>query len=196
MWNAIRYNLAHLGDLSGRDGRATFWFYVLFLVVLQYAIGMIISLPMLVGAVTKSVGAISAGTSEEEIAASMMTEMAGYLETQMLASIGVGLIILFLITAAFVRRLHDAGFAGWIAAIPVAAQLFSLAYGFAVIDDIMALMQNPELLAGSQMRVNPIAIQAQVAPLSFVGWLGYLVVIAFGVLKSQPGPNKYGGVPV
>jgi hypothetical protein len=37
MLGAIKYNLSHLLDFSGRDARQTFWYYVLFLVMLDIA---------------------------------------------------------------------------------------------------------------------------------------------------------------
>lgn len=49
MLGSIRYNLAILLNFKGCDARQTFWFCVLFLVILQYAAGMLISLPMMGG---------------------------------------------------------------------------------------------------------------------------------------------------
>ena len=34
MLGAIKYNLANLTNFSGRDARQTFWYYVLFLVII------------------------------------------------------------------------------------------------------------------------------------------------------------------
>jgi uncharacterized membrane protein YhaH (DUF805 family) len=41
------------------------------------------------------------------------------------------------------------------------------------------------------------AMQGDIAsnPLNYIGWLGYLIVIGFGLLKSQSGANKYGPPP-
>ena len=48
MLGAIKYNLKHLLDFSGRDARQTFWYYILFLVVLQFLVGMIAIIPSMV----------------------------------------------------------------------------------------------------------------------------------------------------
>ena len=40
MFEAIKYNLAHLADFTGREDRPTFWWYVLFLLVLDILLGL------------------------------------------------------------------------------------------------------------------------------------------------------------
>ena len=45
-------------------------------------------------------------------------------------------------------------------------------------------------------QVNPYAMQAEMGLPGMVGYIGYLVVIIFGVLKSEDGPNQYGEEPV
>ena len=193
MINSVRYNLSSLTDFSGRDARQTFWFYILFVFVVQYAIGIAVALPMIVSIFTTTFDAVSSGADPDTLSAEMLEGMTGYLELQMWVSAIVSLVAVLLVVAAFVRRLHDAGFSGWIAAIPVATQIFSVGYSIVMFDEIMAIAaesMNPANPA------NPAAMQIEAHPLSLVGWVGYLVVIGFGVLKSQHGPNRYGGEPV
>ncbi|MFL0356593.1 DUF805 domain-containing protein [Erythrobacter sp. GH1-10] len=193
MINSVRYNLSSLTDFSGRDARQTFWFYILFVFVVQYAIGIAVALPMIVGIFTTTFDAVSSGADPDTLSAEMLEGMTGYLELQMWVSAIVSLVAVLLVVAAFVRRLHDAGFSGWIAAIPVATQIFSVGYSIVMFDEIMAIAaesMNPANPA------NPAAMQIEAHPLSLVGWVGYLVVIGFGILKSQHGPNRYGGEPV
>ena len=45
MLGSIRYNLANILNFHGRDARPTFWYYVLFLFILQVAIGMVAAIP-------------------------------------------------------------------------------------------------------------------------------------------------------
>ena len=197
MLNSIKYNLSHLTDFTGRDARQTFWFYVLFLVVTQYVIGIVASIPMMVGMFGDAFTAASSGGDPQAMTGVMVENMVGYIETQTYISTTVGLVVVFLIAGSFVRRLHDAGFSGWIALIPIATQVFSLGYGIYILEDVLAMM--PEMMAQQAeggMRTNPMVAQIEAAPLSLIGWIGYLVVIGFGVLKSQEGPNRYGDAPV
>lgn len=196
MLNSIRYNLSKLTDFSGRDARQTFWYYILFLVVVNFVIGLLVSIPMMLSMFNEIFAAIGSGTGEPDpdaIAAGMADSMSGYIPIQVVLSAVIGIAMIGLMLAAFVRRLHDAGFSGWIAAIPVATQVFSIVYSFLVIDDVLAAMANAMDPANSP---DAMAIQAEAAPYSAVGWIGYLVVIGFGILKSQDGSNKYGDEPV
>jgi uncharacterized membrane protein YhaH (DUF805 family) len=39
-------------------------------------------------------------------------------------------------------------------------------------------------------------MQTQMGAYGLVGWIGYIVVIIFGVMRSTDGPNQYGDEPV
>ena len=193
---AVKHSLRNVLTFDGRDGRGTFWFYVLFLIVLQFVLGMLLSIPMIIGIFSQTVSAVQSDVSPEEMSALVMQGMIGHLELQMWGTMIIGLITAAMVVASFVRRLHDAGFTGWIAAIPAATQIFSLGYSVYVFDLVVEKL--PELMeeaAASNERVNAMTLQAEVAPLSLVGWIGYIVVVGFGILKSQDGPNAYGDKP-
>ena len=197
MLNSMKYNLAHLTDFSGRDARQTFWFYVAFLFIVQYAIGLVVSIPMM-GSMFQSafsaVGSSEGGRIDQaELTRTMMQQMSGYMETQMWVSVVLGALTIVLLAASFVRRLHDSGFPGWIVLVPIALHAFALVYGVMKFDALMAAMATQFDPATS---ASPYAIQAEIAPWSSLGWLAYVIVIGFGVLKSQSGPNRYGGEPV
>ena len=194
MLNSIKYNLAHLTDASGRDARQTFWFYMLFLFLVQFVVGMVASIPIYFQIFTSVFEAASSGNMDEgQLTADMVGGIVDTLKTQMWISAILTVITTGLFVASFVRRLHDAGFAGWIAAVPVATQLFSAYYMIVSFDLVVEITQEAMInpAAGNQM-----VAQFQAAPLSLIGYVGYIVVIVFGVLKSQDGPNKYGGEPV
>jgi uncharacterized membrane protein YhaH (DUF805 family) len=107
MLSAIRYNLTHLADFSRRDARSTFWWYVLFLVVLQFVFGMMVSLPLVGSSVASAVSAAGSGASEAEIEAQALAQMSGLMSTEMWVSVALGIAVTLLALAAFVRRLHD-----------------------------------------------------------------------------------------
>ena len=191
MFAAIKHCLTNLTTFSGRDGRATFWFYVLLLVVVQYALGFLIALPMMGGAAQEAFHAAREGLSQVELQKQMLTRMSGMMRTSMLASGALALIFAFLLLAAFVRRLHDSNRPGWIAAIPfllvIAGQAASIANMDAVLQAMTSAAEN-----------DPAAALEAQRPLLLAGamsWIGYLIVIVFGVWPSTDGDNRYGPEP-
>ena len=195
MLKSIRYNLSNLTNFAGRDARQTFWYYVLFIVVMQILIGLIASIPMYVSMVSGLLDSVASGASEGEAALAMAQNLAGQLKTQVVIGMVLSAVSAGLIVASLVRRLHDGGFSGWIAAIPLATQAFSIAYSFATLDQLEELML-ANVTAASAGAADPMAMQAEMGLYGLVGWIGYLVVVGFGVVPSQAGANKYGEEPV
>lgn len=196
MLNAIKYNLANLANFNGRDARQTFWYYVLFLVVLQFVIGIIASIPMYFTMFSGMFDAASQGGDPEMAMATMVDDMVDQIRIQVVIGIVLSVITACLVVASFVRRLHDAGFSGWIAIVPLATQAFSLVYSFTYLDRMEELMTQSMANAMNNTGGDPFAMQAEMGALGLVGWIGYIVVIGFGVLPSKDGPNKYGDEPV
>ena len=194
MLGAIKYNLKHLLDFSGRDARQTFWYYILFLVVLQFLVGMIAIIPSMVTIMGDTFTAASSGASEEEMEALMAGNISGMVGQQVWITVAASLVSCGLFLAAFVRRLHDAGFTGWIAAIPVATTLISIWQTFTMIDEAIEVAE--AAMANGGDSAAAFAAQQDVSLASLIGYVGYAVVIGFGILKSQDGPNKYGNAPV
>lgn len=192
MLSAIRYHFRRLTDFSGRDARQTFWYWVLCLVVVQFVIAIVLAMPLYLEMFSTAFDAARAGASEEEINTAMFAGMGGQLKTQMLVSVVLGIVNCALIAASFVRRLHDSGKPGWILALALVPYLGALLYNYANFDSMMALVEasmapgDPDALAG----------RSQLYAYSAFGWIGYIVVIVFGVMKSDEGPNVYGAEPV
>lgn len=190
MVESIKYQLSHLTDFGGRDARQTFWYYVLFLIVLQFLIGMIAAIPMYIEMFSDAMDAARSGVDTNTMEANMMVGISGSLQQQATIGAVIGLLVIGLFLAAFVRRLHDAGFSGWWAALPVALQLGAIWASFEVLDIVSEAMRTMGDDPGA-MR----AMQSETIGYSLLGWVGYLVVIIFGVMKSD-GPNRYGQEPV
>lgn len=191
MFASIKHCLSNLTTFKGRDGRATFWFYVLLLVVAQYVLGFLIALPMMGGVAQDALNAAREGVSEVELQKQMLTRMSGMMRTSMLASGALALIFAFLLLAAFVRRLHDSNRPGWIAAIPFLLVLAGQAASIANMDAVLQAMS-------SAAANDPAATLEAQRPLLLAGalsWLGYLIVIVFGVWPSSDGNNRYGPEP-
>lgn len=190
MLGAIRHNLSNLTNFSGRDGRATFWFYVLFLIIIQSVLGMAIALPMVGGAAQEAVHAVKQGASDAELQVRMMASMSGAMRTSMMLSGAIAAVFAFMLVAAFVRRLHDSNRPGWIAAAPFVLVLCGQAASMANMERVIAAL--------TSSAPDPAAILEAQRPLlmaSSLTWIGYLIVLVFGVWPSSDGDNRYGPEP-
>lgn len=191
MINETKHCLKNVTNFEGRDARQTFWFYVLFLVLVQFAIGIIAAIPSMASAVGSSFEAAQSGMDPDRMEARIMAEMAGSLGTMMWIGVATSATITLLFVAAFVRRLHDAGYTGWLALVPVVIQVIAI-YGQI---DQTAQLQEIFTSGASPEQMQAMQIEASSNPLNYISWLGYLFVVVFGVFKSQPGPNRYGEPP-
>ena len=196
MLNAIQHCMANLTNFAGRDPRTTFWFFVLFLFLVQVVITTIASVPVYAALISGMVDAASQGVEPSSVTQDLAQDMAGDMRLISYVSMAVGAAVALLLLAAFVRRLHDAGFSGWIAAIPLATQAFSIAYVYSSLDQIEEVTSAvlAEGFSGGS-GANAYAVQVEMGALGLVGYIGYAVIIGFGVLKSQDGDNRYGPNP-
>ncbi|WP_284125503.1 DUF805 domain-containing protein [Parerythrobacter aestuarii] len=193
MLGAIRYNLANLANFSGRDSRQTFWYFMLFIIVVQFGLGMIASIPSYIEMFSNAFEAAQGGADEAEMQAAMASEMGGMMRTQMNIAVVSGLVSTVLFSAAFVRRLHDSGKPGWFLLLALVPHLGALAYSVTQIDHLVEIMQ--QVMSASDPG-QAMAMQQQIYAYSAVGYVGYIVVAIFGIMKSDPGPNAYGEEPV
>jgi uncharacterized membrane protein YhaH (DUF805 family) len=191
MFAAIKYNLLHLADFRGREDRPTFWWYVLFLVILDFILGLALSGSMAAGGISSAYHAAQAGASQEEIQAQMMQQVGAHLGTMMWLSVAIRLLITVLSVAAFVRRLHDSNNSGWWAALAVAVQVAALVMALSMTGELAGIVGS---VAGGNLAPAQQA-QGDMSRLGLLGWVAPLIVLVFGVMKSSPGPNRYGEAP-
>lgn len=199
MLGAIKYNLTHLLDFSGRDARQTFWSYVLFLFVVNIAIGMVLGIAIVASLIGSAVDAAQAGASEEAMQAEMAARMGGFVDGIVWYSLASNAAMYLLIAASFVRRLHDSNSSGWWGL----AVLVALVIGSVVSIDTMGTMR--EVMTEAMSRTDPMGQaeiqemmrgQSQAGSLGLVAWIAPLMVIVFGVMDSSKGPNRFGEEPV
>jgi uncharacterized membrane protein YhaH (DUF805 family) len=192
MLTAIKYNLAHLTDFKGRDARSTFWYYVLFLVLVQFALSLLISVPLTGAMVGDAVGAARDGVAEAEVQARMLGRVAGMIKASMWLSVVLTLATTLLLLAAFTRRLHDSNKPGWIAGLTALIQLAALVLAIASLDDMIAMTSAAQTGDLSALQ----GMQGKLMLQSLLGWAATIVLIVFGVWPSSPGENRYGPQPV
>ncbi|MGB3167472.1 MAG: DUF805 domain-containing protein [Alteraurantiacibacter sp.] len=181
MINAVKYCLARLGDFAGRDGRPTFWWYVLFLVVMQFVLGFLASIPLLIETAGTAMDAAQAGIDGEALEERMLTSMGGSLTTTGYISAAITGLVIVLIAAALVRRIRDAGLPGWLALVPLALQVA------AVVGSLLLLEQLGDRLAQLRSPAEMEAFQQEMMLhwSSIAGWLSYLAAFVFGILPSR-----------
>lgn len=197
MLGAIRYNLTHVLDFGGRDARPTFWYYVLFLVILNFVAGILISIPLMAGSMGTAIEAARSGAGEAEIQAQVMGQMSSAMGSTLWLSLATNAVTALLLLAAFVRRLHDSDKSGWWALLPLASQAASAAVSIRVMGTMQQMMQEA-MAAGSDggPMQSVLDRQQEFAAYGLIGWIAPLVVIGFGILRSTDGPNRYGAEPV
>ncbi|MDE1466736.1 DUF805 domain-containing protein [Aurantiacibacter sp. D1-12] len=189
---AVKHNLGNLTNFNGRDGRPTFWWYVLFLVVAQYLVGIVATIPMMAGVMTTAFDAAQAGVDQTQMQETMFAGMADSMRSVMWVGVVTSIVCALLILASFVRRLHDSGKSGYWAIIPMVTQAVAMYFSVQMmgqIDEIFAAASDPE-------QMQQIQREMMIQGGGFVGYIGYLFVIVMGVLKSDEGPNQYGDAPV
>lgn len=192
MLGAIKYQFSHLFDLTGRDARQTFWFWILFVVIVNIVVSLAVSVPMMANAV--SVGIASAqGTGQGPDEAAIMQSMSGAVGNIVLVSLVLGLVNIVLVAAAFVRRLHDSNKSAVWAVVAGAFYLLSHLLSYSHRGDVAELMQRAAAAADPQAAL---ASNSAMAWDGLIGWIPVIMMVVFGVMNSDPGPNKYGDEPV
>ena len=190
MLQTIKYQLRHLADFNGRDARQTFWYYVLFLVVLQFGIGIVLAAPMYLDIFFATLDGVAEGQNANALEARMMADMADSIGSVTMATAVLGFVLTALFIAAFVRRLHDAGFPGWLVLVPLVTQVAGTVGSLMFLDPLTEAMrrsvEDPEAL---------VAAQSEAFAFTAIAYAGYLFVIVFGAWKSD-GPNRWGDAPV
>ena len=126
MFGAIKHGLTNLFNFSGRDARQTFWYYVLFVVVLRFIASMIVTIPIMIASMTTAFEAAKSGASEQELQGRMMAQMGSVLDSTVWLTITIGIVSVLLLCASLVRRLQDSDLSGWWVLVPGALYLAGL----------------------------------------------------------------------
>jgi uncharacterized membrane protein YhaH (DUF805 family) len=194
MLGAIRHGLANVLNFEGRDARQTFWYYVLFAYLLNMALSMLFVVPAMIGAFTASFQAAMQHPGDAAAAQAVATSaMSGAMEPMMWVGAISAVLMLVLLAASLVRRLHDSGLSGYWALVPGVFQVLGLITMPAQMNRMMTAMGGGG--AGDPL-AGVTALQSQMGFTSLLGWVAIVAVIIFGVRKSTEGPNRYGETSV
>jgi len=194
MFAAIGYNLKHLLDFKGRDGRKVFWAYFLFVAVLNFVIVLAASIPTLssVFAEASSVAQNGDSSAIRAIALDAMVKQ-GLPSTLVRTGLGLGVLNIALLAASIVRRAHDSGLPGMTLVIPLGLQFVWMYFSYQQLEGLSTTLR--EAVETTQAGGAP-EVQAGMIAQDLIGWLVVLIVAAIGIIKSQQSPNQYGDAPV
>jgi Predicted membrane protein len=195
MFEAIRYNLSNLTNLSGRDTRSTFWFYVLFLAIIQVVASFTLSIIAGGAMMADAFQSARAGMNEAAVSQQIVGHMGSMIRVSMWGSVVISILMTVLLAASFTRRLHDSDKPGWIAGLVVGFQLVSLALTISMIGEMVALVTAIKPDDSEAMREAMLAKQGKYALSGLLGWIPVLAVVVFGVWPSTDGDNRYGPEP-
>jgi len=190
-------HLRGLLRFAGREPRQPFWLWVLVIMALSMASGMLFLFPLFLGTfdrierfarehpdqVTRTVGPGSYSVEVHGYHPELMPDFSLFIDITMVVT-GV---VVFLLAAAVARRLHDSGRSGWWGMMPLpflSGTYWGLSRLFALGP---ALSNSPD---------TPPAGFFEVFGLTMIGDLGYLgtliLLIVFCCMPTQPGDNRYG----
>jgi uncharacterized membrane protein YhaH (DUF805 family) len=199
MLAAIRHGLGNLLNFNGRDARQAFWYYVLFVYLVTVAVALVVVIPMTINAVAIAVQqGIAAGQSgnpeaaQLQAQAAIMRSMSGTMSGMLTVSMVTNALMLALLAAAFVRRLHDSNVSGFWALLPGVIHVVNLVLAPSL---VRGMMENMGRMAPGDPTAGFRAMQGSMGAASVFGWVAIIVVIVLGVRKSTPGPNRYGDAP-
>jgi uncharacterized membrane protein YhaH (DUF805 family) len=126
---AILYNFRHIARFSGRDSRAWFWPYAIFLFIVQCIASMLIVIPAMITMMTRMLAlihqqAVRSGSplsaSDPKAITQMIQAETATLQSKLIA-MGSLMTIVFvvLLAAAVTRRLHDRDKSGFWGLMPL-----------------------------------------------------------------------------
>jgi uncharacterized membrane protein YhaH (DUF805 family) len=199
---SIRHNAAGLARFSGRDTRAQYWPWTLIFIVLQMIASAIAAGPMMSHMMNRFTTIFTAASRGDKLGPEavdaqmqgMMATMTADLRTMIFVGLAINLVFLLLVLAATVRRLHDRGWSGWWALLPLPFQAFSAAMAPRLLED----MRLPKMSANGPFVPPPIHPQLMglnmLNSLAFYGALGFLLFLL--VSEGTRGPNRFDEDPL
>ena len=195
MFEAIRHNLNNLANISGRDSRSTFWFYLLFLVIVYALFSFGLSIVAGGAIAVDAFQAARDGADEAAIQQNVMSGMGNMIRISMWGSVIMSFLMTMLLAASFTRRLHDSNKPGWIAGVAVGLQLLSVALTIGMIGEMVSFVGSLKTEDPTAMQVAVQAHRTKYALSGLLSWVPVLLVIVFGIWPSSDGDNIYGPEP-
>lgn len=185
---SIRYNSARVLTFSGRETRALFWPWAIFLFIVMMAVGMLLWMPIMYdmfGRMARYLAEHPEGLPEPSYPGAPMLppELMPDLSILGLPMAVVSLLFALLLAASVVRRLHDRDKSGWWGLMPVPF----MAYGQIMGPEAAAMMMS------GGMPNSPAMLLVMLNNLLY--WIAAIILIVMLAQAGTSGPNGYGPEP-
>jgi uncharacterized membrane protein YhaH (DUF805 family) len=189
---AVRRGLTNVTIFGGRDSRAQFWPYIIFVYLIEFVLQMALTMPAIVrgvftsfrevGAAAQAGGKVDSAALQVDMTQRMMADM----QSIMPYTIGVGLLLMVLISAAVVRRLHDRNWSGWWV---LAWNLIKIAGLVAGYMSMMAMVQGVDTVEAIK--------SAQFLPMliGLANWAVFIIIVIQVVQQGDHAENRFGPSP-
>jgi uncharacterized membrane protein YhaH (DUF805 family) len=187
---SIRHGLRRVVDFSGRDSKAQFWPYAIFLFLLSIAAGMILWVPVMADMFVRlqrylieHPEGLPTGGDKYPGATALPPELMPDFSAMVGPMAVVNLLFVMLLAAALVRRLHDRAKSGWWALLPVPFMIYSQIQG----------PQAATMMIGGHPPNPSIMLPAALSSLFY--WIAFVTLVVLLVGDGTAGPNRYGPEP-
>lgn len=186
--HAIRRGFANIFRFSGRDTRAQFWPYAIFLYFAATVVTWLVMMPEMMRMMQNIFRAAAEQPARnreptpEEIEALVGQIMPNF-EFIMIASMVVQLAAILLLAAAVVRRLHDRDRVGYWGLLPLPCTLLAFAVAPATMDMFRTPAATPP----------PIFLAAFLNGMAY--WVLFIILIVMLAREGTRGPNRFGPEP-
>ncbi len=192
---AITRGLRNVTRLEGRDTMAQFWPYALTVMGVQFILGLVVTMPMMLRSMRMSMAqmeqAAAAGQQVDMAtiqAASMRNTMAQAMDIFPLTTT-ISVFFGLLLIAATVRRLHDRDWSGWWVAALAVVKLAAIVSGYLAMKSMAAaLTQANDMTAISGSTFSSAALSLPI-------WGLYIVLLVQLVQRGNGLPNRFGPPP-
>lgn len=184
---ATAYNLKNMFNAKGRETRNEFLSYLVFVFLLNVVIYFFASAPTLVNALGAGMDAARSGDPASAQTA-VLDQLIGFAGTLVWISLGLAVLNIILLSAAFVRRSHDAGLPGLVLAIPLGLQLVWMFFAYRQLDGLEQTMRSA---AAAQMAGASPSVQTGMIAQDMIGWLVVLIVVVIGSMRHHPAADQF-----
>lgn len=169
------HGIRNLQRFSGRDSRSHFWFYALWLFVVQQVLSAVVVAGVVIWGFTSDLDAISSPPPSP--ADAITTDHLAFIQAIIWSVLATVILVVLLLAASVTRRLHDSDLRGWWGLMP----LPFLFFGAGAMVFIVGSAGQPSMRLFGLMFIN-----------NAIYLLALLVLVILLCRASTPGPNRFG----
>ena len=192
---AVMRGLRNVTNLHGRDTLGQYWPYALTLMGIQFMLGLLVSIPMVMQSMASSMAQVenAARAGQQASIAAIQAESFRATMVQGLQlfpyTTAISVIFGLLLIAATVRRLHDRDWSGWWVAALVVVKLAAMVNGYLAMRAIaVAMTQTHDITTMSSSMISSAALSLPI-------WGLYITLLVQLVQRGNGLENRFGPPP-